>query len=635
MARFAPPPSQTVSEWAEAHRVLSSESSAEPGPWRNDRVPYLRDIMDTYNDPLVREVWVMKSAQVAWTEGLNNIIGYVIDRRPGPMMIIQPTVEMVEAWSKDRLAPMLKDCSTLNGKVSQARAKDGANTLRHKTGPGWRLTMAGANSPAGLRMRVIRDLFCDEVDGYPSSSGKEGDPIFIARKRQLTFWNRKLYAGSTPTVKGASRIEAGFESTDMRYMHLPCPHCTAANGGEADGFQRLMWEQVKPIEGHPGVAAYLCKHCGVLIDHHHKQWMLEHRRWVSTKPFDGRAGFHLSELYSPFVSWSEMYANYLEAAKLPETLQTFVNTSLGETYEAAGATIEAGSLLERREQYTADSIPAGVLMLTAGGDVQDDRVEVQLQGWGAEEECWILEQRVFRGDPTETALWLEIDDYLRQRFTTEDGRSLLIHAAAIDSGGHCTQAVYNFVVSRKRRRVWAVRGVGGAGKLVWPKKASRTAKSRAMVFNVGVDTIKALLYGRLAKVAKPGPGYIHLHAEADEHFCAQLTSEKQVIKYVKGRGVTAWEPRAKGIAQEAQDCWNYGYAAFVGRRGPDVIRSMVKRRSREEHEASIPQDHLDEPAANAQPDPQEIPAPRPADQPVKEVPKRRIARPRRNWVRSW
>lgn len=540
-------------------------------------MPYLQDIMDLYNDPAVREVWVMKSAQVGWTEALNNMIGYIIDRKPGPMMIIQPTVEMVEAWSKDKLAPMLTDCPVLQAKVSQPRAKDGANTLRHKTGPGWRLSMSGANSPAGLRMRSIRDLFCDEVDGYPRSSGKEGDPIQIARKRQTTFWNRKFFAGSTPTIKGVSRIEAGFESTDMRYLHLPCPHCTEANDGVADGYQRLEWAQFRWKDSDAGTAAYLCKHCGSLIEHHYKQWMLERRKWVATKPFDGRAGIQIWEAYSPFVSWPEMVANFLEAKKLPETLQTFINTSLGETWEEKGNTVEAGSLLDRKEQYGAENIPSDVLMLTVGGDTQDDRVELQLLGWGADEESWIIEQKVFRGDPGKPALWLEVDEYLLRQFDTEDGRRLFVEATAIDSGGHHTSAVYNFVVSRKQRRVWAIRGVGGPGKLIWPKKATKTPKSRANVFNIGVDAAKGVLYGRLAKVPEPGPGYIHLPHAADAAFCAQLTSEKSITKYVKGRPLLVWEPRVKGAPQEAQDCWNYGYAAFLGRGGPDLLKRFARR----------------------------------------------------------
>lgn len=530
--------------------------------------------MDTYNDPLVREVWVMKCTQIGWTEACNNIIGYIIDRRPGPAMMVQPTVEMGEAWSKDRLATMLADTPSLRDKVSEPRAKSGTNTLRHKTGPGWRLTIVGANSPTGLRMRAIRDLFCDEVDGYPASAGAEGDPIWITRKRQVTYWNRKFYGGSTPTVKGRSRIETGFESTDMRYYFVPCPHCTRANDGAPDGFQRLLWEQLKweEVGRPPREAAYLCKLCGSLIEHHEKQWMLEHGEWRATKPFDGRAGFHISELYSPFVSWGEMAENFLEAKKLPETLQTFVNTSLAETWEEKGETVEPEGLLARKEPYGPAELPARVLMLTVGGDTQDDRAELELLGWGADEECWIIEKKKLPGDPGDLRFWkTDVEEYLRHRYRTEDGRELSIEAACIDSGGHHTQTVCEYTGPRKRYRIWAIKGKEGAGRLVWPKTFSRSAKTRAPLAIIGVDTAKAVLYGRLERVKKPGPGFIHLPDSADEELCRQLTSEIRVRAYVHGRPITIWKPRASGIAQEAQDCWIYGYAAMLGRGGPEFL----------------------------------------------------------------
>ena len=237
-----------------------------------------------------------------------------------------------------------------------------------------------------------------------------------------------MLAGSTPTVKGRSRIESGFESSDQRYYHVPCPHC--------DEYQRLVWAQVKWLEGRPETAAYACKHCGVLITDSEKSEILSKGEWRSSKPTNGIAGFHISELYSPWVTWVEMVEAFLEAKKLPETLQTWINTSLGETWEEASTTIESGSLLERREQYGPDNIPADVLMLTAGADVQDDRVEVQLIGWGFDEESWIIAQEVFRGDPDKPELWNEVDEYLQRQFSTEDGRQLFIEATAIDSGGH-------------------------------------------------------------------------------------------------------------------------------------------------------------------------------------------------------
>lgn len=565
--QFQPPPTLTVSQWADRFRRLSSESSAEPGQWRTDRAPYQRGIMEAIRDPLTSEVVVMKSAQVGWTEILNNVIGYHVHQEPAPVLLLQPTLEMAEAWSKDRLAPMIRDTPVLRGKIADPKARDSGNTLLHKRFTGGHLTIVGANSPAGLASRPIRILLCDEVDRFPVSAGTEGDPIDLARRRTATFRNRKILMGSTPTVKGASRIEAAYEQSDQRHYLVPCPHC--------EEFQRLVWANVRWPDGRPEEAAYLCVHCGSLITDADRTVMIRRGEWRGSQPFTGIAGFHISELYSPWTTWAEMATAFIRAKRLPETLQTWVNTALGETWEQSGQTVEPGSLLERREQYGPQNIPDGVVLLTVGGDTQDDRVELQLLGWGADEECWPIEQFVIRGDPGKAALWKDVDAYLTQRFRTEDGRELMVEAAAIDSGGSHTQAVYEFVQSRKRRRVWAVKGMAGAGRLAWPKKASRAAKSRASVFIVGVDTIKGVLYGRLAKVPEPGPGYIHLPASADEEFCKQLTSEKAVTKYVKGRPTLVWSPRAEGIAQEAQDCWVYGYAAMIGRGGQKYLQRVA------------------------------------------------------------
>jgi phage terminase large subunit GpA-like protein len=312
---------------------------------------------------------------------------------------------------------------------------------------------------------------------------------------------------------------------------------------------------------------------------------------------------------------------HIRAKKLPETMKTWVNTALGETWEEESSTVDPDSLLARREPYSLDSIPAGVLMLTVGGDVQKERVELQLQGWGADEECWILDQHVIRGDPDKADLWRDVDAYLLAQHVTEDGRRLNVEAAAIDSGGLSTQSVYQFVVTRSRRRVWAIKGMAGPGRLAWPKKASRTAKSRAMVFILGVDTIKSLLYGRIAKVAEPGPGYLHLPAMADEDFCKQLTSEKALTKYVRGRPSVVWEPRSAGIAQEAQDCWVYGYAAMLGRGGPQVLPRLAKRAV-----SALPR-----PVIEAGP---VVEPPKLAERPVE---KPRFTRPARRsgWVSKW
>lgn len=565
--------------------------------------------MDAISDPSVKEVWVMKSAQVGWTELVNNCIGYHVDQDPAPMLLVQPTLEMAEAWSKDRLAPMIRDTPALQGKIADAKARDSGNTLLHKSFTGGRLTIAGANSPAGLASRPIRIVMFDEVDRFPVSAGTEGDPISLGVKRTRTFWNRKVLAGSTPTVKGSSRIEVGFEQSDQRYYFVPCPHC--------DEFQRLVWSQVRWPEGRPHEAVYVCQHCGVELTDADKPQMLARGEWRSSKPFDGVAGFHVSELYSPWSSWPEMATSFLKAKRLPETLQTWINTSLGETWEDAGEKLEAQGLLGRRESYTTNSLPPGVLLVTLGTDVQDDRLESTLWGWGVDEEAWRIEHVVLRGDPGGQALWKEHDELLRRRFRTDDGRELLIEACAIDSGGHYTEQVYRYCAARKRFRVWAIKGVGGPGKLAWPKKASKAKVGQ--VWLIGVDTAKDVLYQRLKRISAPGPGYVHFDATTDEEWLEQLTSETVVYRVTNGRRVRLWRPRQTGIRQEALDCTVYAWCALQGRGGAQILQ---KRALRPRSEAPEPQ----------------LPASVEREQPPPDFrrPQSTRARVRRSgWVRNW
>lgn len=522
--------------------------------------------MDAVSDPAIKEIWVQKSAQVGWTELLNNVIGFHVDQDAAPMLLVQPTLEMAEAWSKDRLAPMVRDTPVLRGKIADAKARHSGNTLLHKSFTGGGLTIAGANSPAGLASRPIRIVMFDEVDRFPASAGTEGDPISLGIKRARTFWNRKVLAGSTPTIKGSSRIELGFDQSDQRYYFVPCLHC--------EEFQRLVWAQVRWPDGRPQEAVYVCPHCGVELTDADKPQMLARGEWRSTKEFDGVAGYHISELYSPWSTWSEMATGFLKAKRLPETMQTWINTSLGETWEDAGETLEPKGLLERRESYTAASLPPGALLITAGTDVQDDRLETTVWAWGADEEAWRVEHIVLKGDPGGTALWKEHDELLRRRYRTDDGRDLLIEACAIDSGGHFTEQVYGYCAKRKRFRVWAIKGVAGQGRLAWPKVQSKSKKGR--FYPVGVDTAKDVLYGRLKKVMEAGPGYLHFDADTTEAWFEQLTSETVVHRIAQGRRVRLWRPRQTGIRQEALDCTVYAWCALQGRGGPELLRRRTK-----------------------------------------------------------
>lgn len=551
------PEAQTVSEWADAHRILSRESSAEPGRWDTDRAPYQREVMDCYSDDMVRSIVMMFSAQTGKTEMINNMIGFQIANDPCPILLIQPTLEIAEAWSKDRLAPMLRDTPALQGKVEDARARDSGNTVRHKIFPGGHITMAGANSPASLASRPVRITVFDEVDRYPPSAGTEGDPVSLGRKRSTTFYNRKSVMASTPTIKNASRIESEYLISDMRQYWVPCPHCgkhQVLKWGKPEEAGGVRW-----AKGDAKNAWYECEHCRKKITDADKPEMLRGGEWRARGTFNGIAGFHLSELYSPWVSWGEMAVTFLEAKKLPETFKTFVNTALAETWEERGDDVDSDVLLKRRENY-GPALPLGVVFLTAGIDVQDDRIEAELVGWGADQESWSIEYQVFTGDPARPEVWQALDDGLLSSFAHESGLKFRIAAAGIDSGGHHTQQTYRFCKARFGRRVLALKGTAGGGKALVSK--ARRPNSVGIRLNlVGVDTAKELIYSRL-RIREAGAGFCHFPAHYDANFFEQLTAEKVVTKYVNGFAARVWMKKTAHARNEALDCRVYALAAL-------------------------------------------------------------------------
>lgn len=544
-----------------------------PGRWRTDFAPYQRAIMDALNDPDIRMVVWMKSAQVGATEILNNLAGYFMAHQPAPMLVMQPTLDMGKAWSKDRLTPMLRDTPCLAHMVGAKRSKDSDNTILHKTFPGGHLTVAGANSAASLASRPIRILMADEVDRYPPSAGAEGDPLNLAIKRTTTFWNRKIYVCSTPTVKGQSRIEQAFEESNQQYYFVPCPHC-----GE---YQRLLWAHIRWPDGKPQEAKYACGECGALIDHENKREMLERGEWRATAESGSIAGFHISEIYSPWVSWGEMAANFLEAKKMPETLKTFVNTSFGETWESEAERFESHELMDRAEQY--DGIPDGVLVLTCAVDVQDDRLEALVVGWGIENESWAIDHQIWYGDPGRRELWDQLDKYLQQQFRDGD-RSMRIATTMIDSGGHHTDDVYRFCKKRYSRRVFAIKGMGGIREIV--SRPSKSNRGRVPLFTIGVDRCKDLVFWRL-RIQKPGPGYMHFTDRLDQEYFEQLTAEERREKHIQGRKVSYYHQTRK--RNEALDLTVYNIAA-VELLNPDfgAIAEKVKPREPDEKRIETP-----------------------------------------------
>ncbi len=572
-AAWTPPPLLTVSEWADRYRMLSSEASAEPGQWRTSRVPYMRTIMDALSpsNPTERIV-VMKGAQLAGTEAILNALGYLIHLAPGPALLVQPTVEVAQRFSKQRLTPMIEATPVLKERVSEARSRDSGNTILVKQFPGGLVIITGANSAAGLRSMPIRYLECDEIDEYPGDVEGQGDPISLAEKRTSTFANRKVLLVSTPTLKGLSRIESEFAMSDQRRFFIRCPFC-----GHWDW---IRWPQIRWEEGRPETAHLVCAECQGVIEERMKGELLGAGEWRPTMKGDGHtAGFHLSGLYSPlgWVSWERIAREFLEAdaaAKRGDVtlLKTWINTRLGETWEERGEAVEPEALLGRAERYAAE-VPTGVGVLVAAVDVQGDRLEAQVTGFGAGEESWLIAWQQFPGDPAGNQLWWELDRFLRQRFTHESGRHLRIRCTAVDSGGHHSEQVYRFCKTRSGRRVFAIRGGSERGKPV-VDRPTRNNLYRTPLYTLCVDTAKETVSSRL-KITSPGPGYLHLPEWVDEEYVAQLTAEKKIRKYVKGKGsVPEWVKVRE--RNEALDLTVYSLAALYIL-GPAMVRSLRER----------------------------------------------------------
>lgn len=516
---WKPPPNLKVSEWADQRRKLSSEASAEPGQWYTDRAPYLRFPMDAYNNPQWKEIVMMFSSQTGKTEVLNNICGFNIDLNPGPMLVIQPTLDMGEAWSKDRLAPMLRDSPTLKLKVD-TRARNGSNTLLQKQFPGGHLTIAGANSPASLASRPIRDVLADEIDRFPASAGNEGDPLNLAIQRTANFWNSTVIMSSTPTIKGASRIEMAYEKSQQYMFQVPCPTC--------DHKQFLTWKNLKIPQNSAGEydtsgTYYVCEGNGCYLTERAKGYMLANGEWVlvGQGELKRRVGVKINTLYSPWMTWQEMADSWLESKDENELLQTFVNTKLGESWEikhSGGMMLEAGS---QCEDYDAESVPDSVLLITGAVDTQDDRLEFLSQGWGVKRERWNLEHKIFWGDTSKPEVWFELDKHLKRSYTVR-GKQMRIAITLIDSGGHRTQEVYNFVKPRQDRRVFASKGSSSYYAPI-ANKGRQVGNQRVMLFEIGSDTAKdSILYSSL-KLEKPGPGFIHHPKDCDQEYFDQLS----------------------------------------------------------------------------------------------------------------
>lgn len=560
------------SQWSENNRILDKVSSNEAGRWSNERTPYLIDIMDAAGEenPCEKVVFI-KGAQVGGTEAINNMLGAAIDQRPCPMMMVLPTVDLAEYWSKNRLTPMIESTPALRDKIDLSTRK-GGNTILSKKFPGGQLRIVGANSPVGLRSAPCQFIWMDEVDGFPLDAGGEGCPIKLAEARARTFPNKKIVMVSTPTVDETSRIKREFEQSNQQYYYVPCPHC---GHYQTIDFESLVYDTDCVGRGeYPDEVHLRCGGCDELISENYKTQMLAAGKWVAHRPEITKIlGFHLSSLYSPagWYSWLECIKEYIDAVREGAgMLRVFFNTVLGRTWKVSGDAPQWERLFERRESYRIGVVPRGGLVLTAGVDVQKDRIEMEVVAWGREMRSWSVDYRVLHGDTSDVAVWRELAMALRSTYESEAGYYMPLFMTCIDTGYNTTQ-VYEFLAAMNSQIIVGVRGQDhlkvpiGTAKKVEVGIDGRRLNAGATYWGISSSVLKESVYGALNLSVQSGgvypPRYCHFPEYGEEYF-KQLTAEQmRVTKDSLGRDKVAWHKTRD--RNEALDCRVYALAAAM------------------------------------------------------------------------
>lgn len=567
---FRPEPELLVSQWADRFRIVG-KPSPEPGPWRTGRVPYTREIMDNQSPSSPVEITVlMKAAQGAGTECALNALGCWMHRYPDSAMVVLPTTKTARHFVRTRLDRLIESSPELRDIVAQPRSRVASNTLTLKEYGAGRdtLVIVGANSQADLRSYPSRYALMDEVDAYPPDLDGQGDPTEQVIQRTAAFRRRKIFMLGTPTLEEVSLIFRWYLRGDQRKYHIPCPHCGHrqpliwyAGEGALGG---LRWPK-----GEPDKARYQCERCGDTFEEWQKVELLQRGEWVPSASGNNNGkirSYAINALYYPYGwpenAWANLARKWEADHRDPLKLKTFINLKLGEPYkDPAEAKADSEVLLARREAYGPE-LPAGVAVLTAGGDVQANRVEAELVGWGRDEESWSIEYKVFLGDTSKPEVWQAVDAWLRSEYLSEYGLPLSIRACCIDAR-YNRETVRKFCGDRWGRRIWAIVGQEGQTRPVWPLKAKRQRGQFPPPFTVGVDAAKVILFARL-NIPEPGPGFCHFPVTYDRHYFDMLTSEVRIPDYTRPVPVFRWQKRSGGARNEALDARCYAYAALMG-----------------------------------------------------------------------
>jgi phage terminase large subunit GpA-like protein len=578
-----PLPRLSMSQWAEKYRVLSPEATANHGPWLNTMVPYLPEIMDAVSDRTTQEIVVVSPSQAAKTELILNAIGYFIHQEPSPMLCVQPTVETAESFSKDRVAPMIRDCGALNALVAPARSRESNNTILSKSYAAGQLDMTGANAPSGLAMRPKRVILLDERDRHPRSAGTEGDVKAIARARTRSFQRRrKIVEVSSPTSAEESLIWPSYLEGTQEVYEVPCPDC---GHWQTLHFDRLKWQIDAAGKVDPVSVAYECAACEYRMPAREKGALLRAGRWTSTA--DARVphkrSFHIHGLVAAFALWEEVAQEFVTAngqkdpAMRAEMLRAFFNTTLGELYRDQTAETVKSTVLARAKRYdSADDlapitwhVPRDAAILTAGVDLQHDRGEIVVRAWGVGETSWLVERAILRGDTSQPEWWARLEDFrTTRRWTHERGALMAIRSLTIDAGdGTHSKAVYTYCASRLAFHVYAIKGSSNPTAPMVPSKPTKVKPGRLYI--LGVHAIMDRLYRRLG-MDEVGPGYLHLNQHADDDYVTQLLSMRRRIDEKTRK--RKWEA-TPGVRNEVADCETYAYAALL--LGPVPVASLA------------------------------------------------------------
>nr|WP_325300195.1 phage terminase large subunit family protein [uncultured Dysosmobacter sp.] len=581
LRQLCPPEDLSVSEWAEKYRMLDAKTSAAPGPWRNEKTPYLRDIMNELVSYDTEEIIFCKCTQVGGTEAMQNMIGYIVQQDPSPTMIVYPTEEIAKSVSENRLEPMVKLSRTLKNLYNE-----GESSRLELQFDGMYLSLAGSNSPSNLASKAIRFLMLDEVDKYPGASRKEADPISLARERTKTFRNRKIYLTSTPTLR-TGHIWKALEGADVeKHYFVPCPHC-----GE---YIELRWKQIKFPDGEDmsnadraDMAVYVCQECGSIITDQHKDQMLRFGEWRPVRQATGRnrrVGYWINTLYSPFVRFSEIVKEFLDSKDDPEKLQNFVNSWLAEPWEDTKLKTDADTVLERQTDVPEFTVPSWARMLTAGVDVQETTLYWTIRAWGN----FITSQNIAHG---QALSFQDIEQVMNLQYQREDGEQFVVSLCLIDSG-YDADSTYDFCASNSD---WAMPVKGASNPMMSHFKLSKINKpdSRAYGMNlvlVDGDKYKDMIAARMKK--ENGRGAWMVYDGCDREYAEQVTAEHKVNEKSGSRTVQRWRQKKSHADNHYLDAEVYamGAADILGVRSLHLVQEEEAQQQRQDPEQYAPEE---------------------------------------------